>query len=143
MTDCFALHRPVPPDNFILSSVLVYKKYHINVVILWLLCLNIWAPAGTAAEQRGTTFAQGTPWCEALRFLPFQKTARMASLVRFGTSLCSLSLVVMAVSGHVDINAVLLTSQEIVWHWSKFGMQDAHWLLLRERNSCSNLPTYR
>lgn len=38
---CFALHRPLPSDNLILSSVLVYKKDRVNVVlareILWLL----------------------------------------------------------------------------------------------------------
>lgn len=31
---CCALHRPLAPDNLILSSVLVYKKDHINVVLL-------------------------------------------------------------------------------------------------------------
>lgn len=32
--DCCALHRPPAPDNLILSSVLVYKKDHTNVVLL-------------------------------------------------------------------------------------------------------------
>lgn len=32
--DYCALHRPLAPDNLILSSVLVYKKDHINVVLL-------------------------------------------------------------------------------------------------------------
>lgn len=109
---CCALHRPLAPDNLILSSVLVYKKDHINVVLLSDATIVVQHPGWCSSRRVGRAPVEGGLRWEPLQLL-FQSCllhsgclpalpkgfTYMASLINltasFGVSLCTFPAVIM------------------------------------------------
>lgn len=113
--DCCALHRPLTSDNLVLSSVLGYKKDHVNVVLwsdAWAVVKECLGPGWYLSRREGKVPAQGGLRCEALPLLFPRRLFHsgflltlpkgftyMASLIHFttafGTSLGNISTVVV------------------------------------------------